>query len=169
MKHCQLLFCLLQLLPVRCFLGKIVVFQDGVCRLLARPFHHSLDAEVVNIEGSETNINGRIDSVVGGLSSCCPISSFKVRLDQRWGTKRVEGREGERKGDSGRNWLIPSARIAKTPCCTRTLGLGGSYMQASIFSIKMKSYNMWFSHFSTMIQKIKGRHNVKVVPYWHIK
>lgn len=125
MKHCQLFFCLLQLLPIRCFLWKIVVFQDGLCRLLARPFHHSLDAEVVNIEGSETNINGRIDSMVSGLSSCCPISSFKVRLDQRWWTKRIVGRERERKGDSGRNWLIPSARIAKTPCCTWTIGLGG--------------------------------------------
>lgn len=143
MKHCQLLFCLLQLLPVRCFLGKIVVFQDGLCRLLARPFHHSLDAEVVNIEGSETNINGRIDSVVGGLSSCCPISSFKVRLDQRWGTKRVVGREGEReKRGFGEELIKTECKDCKDAMLYVDIRPGRSYMQASIFSITMKSYNM---------------------------
>lgn len=99
MRLCQLFFCFLQLLPIHWFLRKIVVFQDGFCRLLAGPLHHSLDAEVVNVKGSETNINGRIDSVVGGLSSCCPISLFVVRLDERWKgeKKRVGGTEGERK------------------------------------------------------------------------
>lgn len=51
--------------------------------MLASPFHHSFDAQVVNIEGSDTDINGRIDSMVCGLSSCCPVPSSEARLGER--------------------------------------------------------------------------------------
>lgn len=63
--------------------------------MLAGPLHHGLDAEVVNIKGSEANINGGIDSVVGGLSGCCPISLLTVRLDKRWGAGEREREKTE--------------------------------------------------------------------------
>lgn len=48
----------LHLLPILWFFLKLVVLQKGLCRLLAGPFHRSFDPQVVNIEGSDANING---------------------------------------------------------------------------------------------------------------
>lgn len=91
--HYQLFARFLHLLPILWFFLELVIFQNGLRCLLASPFHHSFDPQVVNIAGSETDINGRIDSVVCGLSCCCPIPSSEVRLDRMLEreTKRIWG------------------------------------------------------------------------------
>lgn len=81
--HYQLFARFLHSFPTLWFHLQLVVFQNGLCRLLAGPFHHSFDSQVVNIEGSEADINGRIDSMVCGLSCSRPVPSSEVRLGER--------------------------------------------------------------------------------------
>lgn len=94
--HYRLFVWFLHLLPIVWLLLKLVVFQNGLCCLLTSSLHHCFDPQVVNIEGSDTDINGRIDSVICGLSYCCPIPSSEVRLGKRseW-EARERGFEGE--------------------------------------------------------------------------
>lgn len=81
--HCWLLVQFLHLLPILWFFLKLVVVQNCLCRLLSSLFHHRFDPQVVDVEGSETDINGRIDSAVCGLSCCGSVSSSEVRLGKK--------------------------------------------------------------------------------------
>ncbi len=50
-----------------------IVCQDGMGSLFASLLDHCLDPQVVDIERGDTHIDGRVDSVIGGLARFRPI------------------------------------------------------------------------------------------------
>lgn len=81
---------LLHLIPVFCSFLELVVFQQGLCRVPAGPLHHSFDPQVVDVEGSDADIHGRVDGVVCGLSRRRPVPSGSDRVrrqSERCGTE----------------------------------------------------------------------------------
>lgn len=75
----------------------LVVLQKGDSCLLARPLHHGLDTQVVDVEGGHAHVEGRIDGVVGGLPGLCPVPSLHVGKSEEGGIAEMKEERGKRR------------------------------------------------------------------------